>query len=309
MHSIVQVTNVIKHFKDVKAVQGVSLEMQQGEFMALLGPNGAGKTTLVEMIEGIQHPDSGEILIDGKHWKGHARELHHIIGLSLQETHFLEKLTVKETVRLFASFYNLPNKRVDEVLDMVNLREKQKAFVDKLSGGQKQRLALGIAMLNNAKLLLLDEPTTGLDPTARREMWNILMRLREEHKISLILTSHYMEEAEFLCERIVILDKGKILAQGTLNEILTANNCFETIEFSLNEPVRNIDFIKDSGLGRFDFDDKTLKARLFVSDIVEQLPKLQALVKSKGLNLQTLECHKMTLDDLFIEMTGRRLDQ
>ena len=309
MHPIVQVTNVIKHFKDVKAVQGVSLEMQQGEFMALLGPNGAGKTTLVEMIEGIQHPDSGEILIDGKHWKGHARELHHIIGLSLQETHFLEKLTVKETVRLFASFYNLPNKRVDEVLDMVNLREKQKAFVDKLSGGQKQRLALGIAMLNNAKLLLLDEPTTGLDPTARREMWNILMRLREEHKISLILTSHYMEEAEFLCERIVILDKGKILAQGTLNEILTANNCFETIEFSLNEPVRNIDFIKDSGLGRFDFDDKTLKARLFVSDIVEQLPKLQALVKSKGLNLQTLECHKMTLDDLFIEMTGRRLDQ
>lgn len=309
MHPIVQVTNVIKHFKDVKAVQGVSLEMQQGEFLALLGPNGAGKTTLVEMIEGIQHPDSGEILIDGKHWKGHAHELHHIIGLSLQETHFLEKLTVKETVKLFASFYNLPNKRVDEVLEMVNLREKQKAYVDKLSGGQKQRLALGIAMLNNAKLLLLDEPTTGLDPTARREMWNILMQLREEHKISLILTSHYMEEAEFLCERIVILDKGKILAQGTLNEILTANNCFETIEFSLNEPVANIDFIKDSGLGRFDFDEKTLKARLYVTDIVEQLPKLQSLVKSKGLNLHTLECHKMTLDDLFIEMTGRRLDQ
>ncbi len=309
MHPIVQVSNVIKHFKDVKAVDGVNLEMQQGEFLALLGPNGAGKTTLVEMIEGIQHPDSGEIQIDGKHWKGHAHELHHIIGLSLQETHFLEKLTVKETVKLFASFYNLPNKRVDEVLEMVNLREKQKAFVDKLSGGQKQRLALGIAMLNNAKLLLLDEPTTGLDPTARREMWNILMQLREEHKISLILTSHYMEEAEFLCERIVILDKGKILAQGTLNEILTANNCFETIEFSLNEPVQNIGFIQNSGLGRVDWDDKTRKARLFVSDIVEQLPKLQALVQSNGLNLQTLECHKMTLDDLFIEMTGRRLDQ
>jgi len=309
MYPIVKVTNVIKHFKDVKAVNGISLEIQQGEFLALLGPNGAGKTTLVEMIEGIQRPDSGEILIDGKHWKGHAQELHHLIGLSLQETHFLEKLNVKETLKLFASFYDLPNKRVDEVLEMVNLREKQKAFVDKLSGGQKQRLALGIAMLNNAKLLLLDEPTTGLDPTARREIWNILMRLREEHKISLILTSHYMEEAEYLCERIVIVDKGKILAQGTLNEILAANKSYEIIKFSLNEKVDNIDFIANSGIGRIDWDDKTLKIRLLVVDIITQLPKLMALLQSKGLSLQALECHKMTLDDLFIEMTGRRLDQ
>ena len=309
MHPIVKVSNVIKHFKDVKAVDGIDLEMQQGEFLALLGPNGAGKTTLVEMIEGIQKPDSGEILIDGKHWAGHARELHHLIGLSLQETHFIEKVTVKETLKLFASFYDLPNTRVEEVLELVNLREKQKAFVDKLSGGQKQRLALGIAMLNNAKLLLLDEPTTGLDPTARREMWNILMRLREEHKISLILTSHYMEEAEYLCERIVILDKGKILAQGTLSEILTANNFHEIIEFSFNEKDVNVDFIRNSGLGRVDMDDKTLKYKLFVSDIVAQLSIFLSLVKLNGNSLKSLECHKMTLDDLFIEMTGRRLDQ
>lgn len=309
MYPIVKVSNVIKHFKDVKAVDGINLEMQQGEFLAMLGPNGAGKTTLVEMIEGIQHPDSGEILIDGKHWKGHAHELHHIIGLSLQETHFLEKITVKETLKLFASFYGLPKYRVDEVLEMVNLREKHKAFVDKLSGGQKQRLALGIAMLNNAKLLLLDEPTTGLDPTARREMWNILMRLREEHKISLILTTHYMEEAQYLCERIVILDKGKILAQGTLNEILAANNSYEIIDLSFNETVENINFINKNIFDKVDWDDKTQKARLYVTDIVAQLPKLLELVQLNGLTLQTLECHKMTLDDLFIEMTGRRLDQ
>ena len=309
MHPIVKVSNVIKHFKDVKAVDGIDLEMQQGEFLALLGPNGAGKTTLVEMIEGIQQPDSGEILIDGKHWAGHAKELHHLIGLSLQETHFIEKVTVKETLKLFASFYDLPKTRVEEVLELVNLREKQKAFVDKLSGGQKQRLALGIAMLNKAKLLLLDEPTTGLDPTARREMWNILMRLREEHKISLILTSHYMEEAEYLCERIVILDKGKILAQGTLSEILTANNFHEIIEFSFKEKDVNVDFIRNSGLGRIDLDDKTLKYKLFVSDIVVQLPTLLSLVKLNGFSLKSLECHKMTLDDLFIEMTGRRLNQ
>lgn len=309
MYPIVKVSNVIKHFKDVKAVDGINLEMQQGEFLALLGPNGAGKTTLVEMIEGIQHPDSGEILINGKHWKGHAHELHHIIGLSLQETHFLEKITVKETLKLFASFYGLPKKRVDEILEMVNLREKNKAFVDKLSGGQKQRLALGIAMLNNAKLLLLDEPTTGLDPTARREMWNILMHLREEHKISLILTTHYMEEAQYLCERIVILDKGKILAQGTLNKILEANNSYEIIDLSFNETVENINFLNKSSFVKAAWDDKTQKARLLVTDIVAELPKLLALVQSNGLSLQTLECHKMTLDDLFIEMTGRRLDQ
>jgi ABC-2 type transport system ATP-binding protein len=218
---IVEVRQVRKSFKEVQAVKGVSLTIKPGEFLALLGPNGAGKTTLVEMIEGIQHPDEGEILIAGKQWKNHQQELHQMIGLSLQETRFMDKLTAYETMRLFASFYKLNSHRVDEVFKLIGLEEKKKAYVDNLSGGQRQRLALGVAMLNKPKILLLDEPTTGLDPNARREIWNILLDLKRENNTSLILTSHYMEEAEYLCDRIVIMDQGNILTEGTLEEILT----------------------------------------------------------------------------------------
>ena len=217
---IVEVRNVHKSFKDIKAVNGVDLTINQGEFMALLGPNGAGKTTLVEMIEGIQLPDSGEIVIDNKHWKSNEKELHQIIGISLQETRFIEKLTAFETVQLFASFYKLGNDRVNEVIQLIGLEEKKKAYVNNLSGGQRQRLALGVALLNRPQLLLLDEPTTGLDPNARREIWHILLQLKKEFNTSLILTTHYMEEAEFLCDRIIIMDHGVILSQGTLQEIL-----------------------------------------------------------------------------------------
>ena len=218
---IVDVRHVKKSFKDVHAVKGVNLTIKPGEFLALLGPNGAGKTTLVEMIEGIQHPDEGEIFISGKQWKNHQHELHQMIGLSLQETRFMDKLTAMETMRLFASFYKLGTDRVEDVFHLIGLEEKKKAYVNNLSGGQRQRLALGVALLNKPKILLLDEPTTGLDPNARREIWNILLDLKKEQNTSLILTSHYMEEAEYLCDRIVIMDQGSILAEGMLQEILT----------------------------------------------------------------------------------------
>jgi ABC-2 type transport system ATP-binding protein len=222
-HHIVDVRNVHKSFRDVKAVKGVDLSINRGEFVALLGPNGAGKTTLVEMIEGIQQPDTGEIFIDGKQWKNHQHELHQVIGISLQETRFIEKLTSFETMLLFASFYSLGTARVEEVMHLVGLDEKKKAYVSNLSGGQRQRLALGVALLNKPPLLLLDEPTTGLDPNARREIWHILLQLKKEFNTSLILTTHYMEEAEFLCDRIVIMDQGLILSQGSINEILSMN--------------------------------------------------------------------------------------
>jgi ABC-2 type transport system ATP-binding protein len=217
---VIEVRNVFKSFKDVKAVQGIDLTIRRGQFVALLGPNGAGKTTLVEMIEGIQKPDSGEILIKGKGWKGHEEELRKVIGLSLQETHFIDKLTVYETLRLFASFFKLGRERVEEIIRLIGLEEKRKAHVVNLSGGQRQRLALGIALLNSPAILLLDEPTTGLDPTARREIWNILLKLRELEGTSMILTTHYMEEAERLCDRIVIIDHGVILREGILGELL-----------------------------------------------------------------------------------------
>lgn len=218
--NVIEVKNVWKSFKTVQAVKGINLNIRKGEFVALLGPNGAGKTTLVEMIEGIQKPDSGEITIMGKKWKGNEDELHRIIGLSLQETRFIDKLKVRETLMLFAAFFNLGKKKVDEIIEIVGLEEKRKSYVVNLSGGQRQRLAIGIALINDPAILLLDEPTTGLDPNARREIWDILQSLRKKSETSMILTTHYMEEAESLCDYIIIMDNGIILKEGTLQQLL-----------------------------------------------------------------------------------------
>jgi ABC-2 type transport system ATP-binding protein len=195
------------------------------------------------------------------------------------------------------------------VLELIQLEEKQKAYVENLSGGQRQKLALGVAMLNNAKLLLLDEPTTGLDPTARREIWNILINLRKQHNTSMILTTHYMEEAEYLCDRIVVMDKGRILSQGTLEELLSQNNCYEIIEFSTHEDISDVEFLKDSGVYKYSWDDKLNKGKFWVFDIVSQLPAVLHKLQQLNYTLKSLECRKMTLDDLFIELTGRHLDQ
>ncbi|HMA85900.1 MAG TPA: ABC transporter ATP-binding protein [Desulfosalsimonadaceae bacterium] len=255
MNPVVEVRNVHKSFKRVHAVKGVSLAIEKGRFVGLLGPNGAGKTTLVEMIEGIQTPDKGDIRILGKTWQADADELHRAIGISLQETRFIDKLTVWETLRLFASFYNLDKSRVGEILELISLTEKQDAYTVNLSGGQRQRLALGLSMINRPQILILDEPTTGLDPNARREVWSILLDLKERTHTSLILTTHYMEEAEQLCDYIMIMDRGEVLKEGTLKALLA------------DDP-----------------DEKVLSAK-------------------------NMECGRKTLDDLFTDMTGRRLNE
>jgi ABC-2 type transport system ATP-binding protein len=231
--SVIEVKNVWKSFKTVQAVRGVNIKIPRGQFIALLGPNGAGKTTLVEMIEGIQKPDAGEITIMGKRWKGNEDYLHRIIGISLQETRFIDKLRVTETLQLFASFFNLGRQRVDEIINIIGLEEKRRSFVVNLSGGQRQRLALGISLINNPSILLLDEPTTGLDPNARREIWDILRKLRGNADTSMILTTHYMEEAEFLCDYIIIMDQGKILREGTLNQLLEGLRTLDDLFVSL----------------------------------------------------------------------------
>ena len=230
---VIEVSNVWKSFKTVQAVKGINLKIPKGQFTALLGPNGAGKTTLVEMIEGIQQPDTGDITIMGKHWKGNEDELHRIIGLSLQETRFIDKLRVTETLQLFASFYNLGSERISNIINIVGLEEKKKSFVVNLSGGQRQRLAIGIALINTPAILLLDEPTTGLDPNARREIWDILHRLKKESETSMILTTHYMEEAENLCDYIVIMDNGIILREGTRDLLLKEARTLDDLFVSL----------------------------------------------------------------------------
>jgi ABC-2 type transport system ATP-binding protein len=220
VNPVIEVKDVWKSFKTVQAVKGVSIAIPGGQFIALLGPNGAGKTTLVEMIEGIQKPDKGEITIMGKRWKGNEDELHRIIGISLQETRFIDKLRVSETLMLFASFFNMGKERVDEIMNIVGLEEKRRAYVVNLSGGQRQRLALGISLINKPSILLLDEPTTGLDPNARREIWEILHNLKKNSGTSMILTTHYMEEAAFLCDYIIIMDHGVVLKEGTMSQLL-----------------------------------------------------------------------------------------
>jgi ABC-2 type transport system ATP-binding protein len=303
---VIEIKDVNKSFKDIKAVNNLSLTIYEGEYVALLGPNGAGKTTLIEMIEGIQEPDSGSIQILGMSWKDRAHKLHHQIGLSLQETKFIDKITTKETLDLFASFYDLDSGRTEEILELVDLTEKRKAYTVQLSGGQRQRLAIGVALLNNPKVLLLDEPTTGLDPGARREIWKILGRLRHEFNTTMILTTHYMEEAEVLCERILIMDKGQFIAAGTLSELNARHGEGDLIEITFAHDF-DIDAASLAGVKRVNWVDGRTKAQIFVDNVSEVLPSIIESTRQRNMTITALNSRKMTLDDLFISMTGRHL--
>jgi ABC-2 type transport system ATP-binding protein len=309
METVIEVKNVYKSFKTVQAVRGIDLCIRKGEFTAILGPNGAGKTTLVEMIEGIQKPDKGEIHIMGKKWHGNETELHHIIGLSLQETYYIDKLTVWETLKLFASFYGLNSKRCSEVMELVALEEKRKSYVVNLSGGQRQRLALGIALLNNPQILLLDEPTTGLDPLARREIWAILSDLKKKSQTSLILTTHYMEEAEQLCDNIIIIDHGKILKEGTLRQLLDENKGENIIAFSFEDDRPSLAMLQADVRFNIKWDQIQRQGTVVLSSIENELPDFLNFLQTNNLRLKTLECKRKTLDDLFITLTGRHLHE
>jgi len=305
---VIKVQNVWKSFKTVHAVKGISLNIPKGQFIALLGPNGAGKTTLVEMIEGIQKPDSGEILIMNKKWKGNEDELHKIIGLSLQETRFIDKLRVSETLQLFTGFFSLGEKRVDEIIEIVGLQEKRKSYVVNLSGGQRQRLAIGIALINNPAILLLDEPTTGLDPNARREIWDILKDLKEKSDTSMVLTTHYMEEAEYLCDYIIIMDRGVILKEGTLKQLLEEETDEKVVEFT----TENDHFLHLKNINDLPFSirqgESAGKGTVTLRDFESELPLFMSFMKSNNITLRHMECRRKTLDDLFVSLTGRTID-
>lgn len=305
---VIEINNVSKTFRDVKAVNDLSVTILEGQYVALLGPNGAGKTTLIEMIEGIQKPDHGTIQVFGMNWAEHEHKLHHLIGLSLQETKFMDKITVEETLDLFGSFYKLGKDRTEEILDLVNLQGKRKSFTSVLSGGQRQRLALGVALLNKPRILLLDEPTTGLDPTARRDLWKILLHLRSAYKTTMILTTHYMEEAEVLCDRILIMDRGKFLAEGSLEELTARYGEGEIIEVGFENDF-DIDAYSAPGIRRTEWSVPKRKGRLYVSKIIETLPWLVQEAGKQNIRISELSGRKVTLDDLFISMTGRRLHE
>ncbi len=303
---VVEVESLLKRFKSLVAVNHLDFTIERGEFVALLGPNGAGKTTLMEMIEGIQKPDEGKIRVFGMEWSGNERAIRKRLGLSLQETRFLENVTVEEILDLFGSFYGagrLPN---EEILRQVQLEEKREAFVKGLSGGQRQKLALGISLLNRPELLLLDEPTTGLDPGARREIWEILME-QKERGTTLILTTHYMEEAEYLCDRILFMNRGEIIAGGTREELFRSSGAFDVIEFSSSPSHPSLTLKELPDMINYQWNEHSRSGRLLVKDMKTALPDFFKTMERNGAEIMGLECRRVNLEDLFMSLTGRRL--
>src|SRR5689334_4933852 len=225
------VRDLHKNYADVRAVDGLDLSVAPGECFGLLGPNGAGKTTTIEICEGLTAPDSGDVELLGLHWDRDEHELRQRLGIQLQETELASKLTVEETVRLFRSFYSR-GRTVDDVIALVQLDEKRDARLGKLSGGQKQRVALACAIVGDPDLLFLDEPTTGLDPQSRRQLWDLITEFKARGR-TIMLTTHYMDEAEILCDRVAIVDHGKVIALGTPLELIGSLGAEHVIEFSL----------------------------------------------------------------------------
>ena len=295
--------NLRKHYPDVKAVDGLDLEVHRGECFGLLGPNGAGKTTTIEILEGLNTPDDGEVRVLGMTWREHERELRERIGVSLQETQFTEKLTVLETIRLFRSFYR-DGRDPEQLLRELSLDEKSSARVGKLSGGQKQRLAVASALVGRPDILFLDEPTTGLDPQSRIQLWEVVTRFREGGG-TVLLTTHYMEEAERLCDRVAIVDHGHLIALGTPTELIAKLEAPHIIEFTSEPPLESDALANIDG-----FHGATPRAggwQLRVDSLVTAVPQLLASIDAHGAKLITLTTHAATLEDLFVAMTGREL--
>ena len=299
------VRSLEKRYGDVVAVAGLDLEVQPGECFGLLGPNGAGKTTTIEICEGLLAPDSGEVEVLGRRWSTNERELRHLLGIQLQETQLSEKLTVRETVRLFRSFYHRGREPAD-VIALVQLDEKTRSRVGSLSGGQKQRLALACALVGDPQLLFLDEPTTGLDPQARRQLWELIGELRAGGR-TIVLTTHYMEEAERLCDRVAIVDHGRAIALGTPRELIQSLGADHVVEFALGgvEPLGEDALSRLAGVRSVRARDGTWS--LTVAELHVALPAILAEVARRGATLEELRTHSATLEDVFVSLTGRHL--
>jgi ABC-2 type transport system ATP-binding protein len=291
----------------VEAVRGLSLQIQGGECFGLLGPNGAGKTTTIEILEGLLEPTSGEVTILGHTWQKNQREVREWLGISLQETRLSEKLTVRETIELFASFYGEP-RSADEVLDDLQLGEKADAFVGKLSGGQRQRLAVATALVGNPRILFLDEPTTGLDPQSRRQLWDIIRNFQRSGG-TVLLTTHYMDEAERLCDRLAIVDHGQIIAEGTPSQLIEQLGGHHVVEFEASGNSAGGTALESwrvlPGVESVRHDDGLVS--LTVREPHLTIPALLGAVEKRGSQLLHLTTRQASLEDVFVNLTGRHL--
>ena len=289
----------------VEAVRGLNLEINQGECFGLLGPNGAGKTTTIEILEGLLAATSGQVTILGQTWQENSRDLREWLGISLQETRLSEKLTVRETLNLFASFYRQP-RSIAEIMEKLQLTEKADAWVGKLSGGQKQRLAVATALVGNPRVLFLDEPTTGLDPQSRRQLWDII-RTFQKNGGTVLLTTHYMDEAERLCDRLAIVDHGQIIAEGTPDDLINRLGGHHVIEFATSDSAEHDleKWRKVPGVEAARHDDGVVC--LTVKEPHRTIPALLEAVGNNGAKLEQLTTRQASLEDVFVNLTGRHL--
>jgi ABC-2 type transport system ATP-binding protein len=294
-----------KSFADVVAVNGLNLEVRRGECFGLLGPNGAGKTTTIEICEGLISPDAGMVQMLGHSWRDHAAELRQRIGIQLQETQFPEKLTVEEVISLFRSFFR-QGLTVDQAIAMVQLDEKRRSRVGGLSGGQKQRLGMACALVGEPELLFLDEPTTGLDPQARRNLWDLVSQLRVAGR-TIILTTHYMDEAERLCDRVAVMDYGRIIALGAPGELIVSIGGEQIVEFAIGaSPPLNAAML--TGIhGVKSHRVHAGRHQLFVSELHTAVPRIFESLAAQGLDVTEFRTHSATLEDVFVSLTGRNL--
>jgi ABC-2 type transport system ATP-binding protein len=301
-----RVRNLRKAFSDVVAVDGLDLEVRTGECFGLLGPNGAGKTTTIEICEGLTTADSGEVEVLGLTWAAQAGELRERLGIQLQDTQLSDKQTVSETLRMFRSFFRR-GPEVSEVIARVQLEEKAASRVGGLSGGQKQRLALACALVGDPDFLFLDEPTTGLDPQARRQLLVLIERFRASGR-TILLTTHYMDEAERLCDRVAIMDHGRTIAQGTPRELIASIGGEHLLEFSAGDAAAALD---TAALGRLegirDVRQDRGSVRMMVTELHRAVPAVLDELSRQNIPLTELRTHSASLEDVFVGLTGRHL--
>jgi len=294
-----------KSYGKVRAVTALDLTVSSGECFGLLGPNGAGKTTTIEICEGLLEPDAGDVEVLGLRWSADERALREQLGIQLQDTQLSEKLTVTETVRLFRSFY-AHGPSVEEVIALVQLEEKRSARVGTLSGGQKQRLAVALAVVGDPKLLFLDEPTTGLDPQSRRQLWDLIARFRSEGR-TIVLTTHYMDEAERLCDRVAIVDQGRVIALDTPRALIASLGAEHVVGFKFEEGT----VVDEPSLRALDGVTAVRREadafELTSEELRRTVPALLSHVERHGLRLAELHTHSATLEDVFVALTGRHL--
>ena len=307
MPPAIRVNNLVKRYDGrppVEAVRGLDLSVEQGECFGLLGPNGAGKTTTIEIVEGLLAATSGEVEVLGRRWGRDDDAIRQRIGISLQETRLAEKLSVRETLTLFRSFYR---RGIDphEAMSRVSLEEKASAWVGKLSGGQRQRLAVATALVGDPELLFLDEPTTGLDPQSRRQLWDIIRDFGTQGR-TVLLTTHYMDEAERLCDRVAIVDHGRLIAEGTPHELIASLGGEHVVEFTVVERQQPLD---PASLGDL---PAVTSARaenglicLSVTEPHIALPALLERLSQTERELASLTTRHASLEDVFVKLAGR----